>query len=117
MTQHTKDKLADALRAIPGVSDEMIRHAAEGYYHDYLSSLPLPEFQLVNDLRELANLPATPHASRQLLREMMQRVIDGDFDASVEEGDEWAASPDGQEAMRKLLRPPQLRSESGHQAQ
>jgi hypothetical protein len=32
-----------------------------------------------------------------------QRVIDGEFDATSEEGDEWAQSPDGQETFRKLL--------------
>jgi hypothetical protein len=34
---------------------------------------------------------------------LRRRVIDGEFDASGEEGDEWAASPEGQETFRKLV--------------
>jgi hypothetical protein len=33
---------------------------------------------------------------------MVDRVKDGDFDASKEESDAWAASPDGQETFRQL---------------
>jgi hypothetical protein len=100
--QHTTVKLAQALSAIPGVPREMIQRAVDGYYHDYLSPLAFPEMQLVADLRELASAPATPRDSRPLLREMSQRVIDGEFDATKEESDAWAASPEGQETFRQL---------------
>ena len=30
-------------------------------------------------------------------------VIQGDFDSSMEESEEWAASPDGQEAYKRLM--------------
>jgi hypothetical protein len=100
--KHTTVKLAEALSAIPGVPREMIEKAVSGHYHDYLSPLTFPEIQLVADLRELASLPATPAASRPLLRDMAQRVIDGDFDASKAESDAWAASPEGQDTFRQL---------------
>jgi hypothetical protein len=103
MSEHTTAKLAKALSEIPGVPKGMIQRAIDGYYHDYLSPLTFPEMQLVADLRELASLPATPRDSRPLLQEMAQRVIDGEFDASKEESDAWAASPEGQEAFRQLL--------------
>jgi hypothetical protein len=103
VSEHTTVKLATALSAIPGVPKNMIQRAIDGYYHDYLSPLTFPEIQLVADLRELASLPATPANSRPLLRQMAQRVIDGEFDASKEESDAWAASPEGQETFRQLV--------------
>ncbi len=89
---HTKDKLAEALNAI-GLT-EMATKAATGYYHDYLSPLDFPSIQLVNDLA----MTGTEEA--MALRE---RVINGEFDASNEEGDEWFNGPEGQDAMRRLM--------------
>lgn len=103
MPEHTTVKLARALGEIPGVPRAMIERAIDGYYHDYLSELAFPEMQLVQDLRDLASLGATPHDSRRLLREMAQDVINGKYDASAEESDEWAKSPEGQAAFRELL--------------
>jgi hypothetical protein len=102
MTEPTTAKLAKALSAIPGVPREMVTRAVDGYYHDYLSPLATPEIQLVSDLRELASQPATPRDSRPLLRTLAQAVIDGEYDATKEESDAWAASPDGQETFRAL---------------
>jgi hypothetical protein len=102
MTEHTTAKLARALSEIPGVPRDMIAKAISGHYHDYLSPLAMPEHQLVADLRSLASLPATPRDSRPLLRALADQVIAGDFDATKEESDAWAASPDGQETFRQL---------------
>lgn len=102
MSEHTTVKLAKALQEIPGVPREMIQRVVDGYYHDYLSPLTFPEIQLVADLRELEFAPATPRNSRPLLRDMRQRVLDGEFDASKEESDAWAASPEGQETFQQL---------------
>lgn len=102
MSKHTTAKLAEALSAVPGVPRDMIQRAVDGYYHDYLSPLTFPEMQLVADLRELASLPATPRDSRPLLRALADRVVDGEFDASKEEADAWAASSEGQETFRQL---------------
>ncbi len=44
----------------------------------------------------------TPRDSRPLLRQLAQRVLDGEFDATREESDAWAASPEGQETFRQL---------------
>lgn len=97
--EHTTAKLARALEAIPGVPEDMIGRARDGFYHDYLSPLDTPEIQLVTDLRELASLPAMPRNSRPLLRALAKAVIDGDYDASREEADEWARSAEGRETM------------------
>jgi hypothetical protein len=104
-SEHTTTKLARALEAIPGVPADMIKRATDGYYHDFLSPLDFPEITLVKDLRELAKLPATPRASRPLLRELAQAVINGDYDASTEESRAWMASPEGQETLAELARP------------
>lgn len=92
MPQHTKDKLADALR-MAGLHD-MADKAATGYYHDFLSDLDLPCLQLDIDLAAAA----TPAA--QALRE---RHANGEFDASLEESEAWADSDDGQETMGRLI--------------
>jgi len=88
---HTKDKLAEELDKI-GLK-HMAAKAREGYYHDFLSPLDTPEIQLANDLFEAKS----PEAMA-----LRKRVINGEFDASKEESDEWARSPEGQAAFRML---------------
>ena len=90
---HTKDKLAQAL-AEAGLP-EMAVMAAMGYYDDYQSPLALPSMQLDADLQ----VAGTPEA-----RALQLRHYDGEFDASIEESDEWAKSAEGQETMRRLIR-------------
>ena len=97
---HTKDKLAAALRAV-GLN-EMADKAATGYYHDFLSPRDLPEIALAFDLAGAAKLD-DPERARNILA-LRERVIDGDFDASAEESEEWAKSPEGQAAFKQLLR-------------
>ena len=92
---HTKDLLAEALLSI-GLMD-MAANAAAGFYHDFLSPLDTPTIQLVNDLAAVA----TPEAMA-----LRKRIMNGEFDASPEESDEWAASPEGQAAFSKLVRKP-----------
>jgi hypothetical protein len=99
---HTKDMLAAELRRI-GLADTsdkaatlfaMADKAAQGYYHDFLSPLDFPEMQLVNDLARVGTIEAMA---------LRQRIINGDFDATEEESEEWAASAEGQEALGKLV--------------
>jgi hypothetical protein len=90
---HTKDFLAQELRNA-GL-DEMAAKAETGYYHDFLSPLDFPETQLEADLRAVGRPAALALRARHL---------NGEFDASKEESDAWAASPDGQAAMRMLMR-------------
>jgi hypothetical protein len=104
MGEHTTVTLAKALREIPGVPQDMIDRAIAGHYHDFLSPLDFPEITLVSDLRALTKLPATPRDSRTLLTALAQAVIDGEYDASAEESDAWAASPEGREAFAVLAR-------------
>ena len=95
---HTKDMLAEALRNI-GL-DEIADKAAEGFYHDFLSPLALPEMALITTLGAAASKHPDKADAIETLR---RRVIDGDFDASAEESDEWAESEDGQDTFRRLV--------------
>lgn len=90
---HTNDILAAELRKI-GL-DAMAEKAATGYYHDFMSPLDLPEIQLVADLAAAG----TPEALA-----LRVRVMDGEFDATLEESEAWAAGPEGQAALGSLLR-------------
>jgi len=87
--QHTKDYLADELAKV-GL-DELAARARTGEFHDYLSPHALPEIELINELNKIGG-PAT--------KKILNRLINGEFDASREESDEWAKSPEGQELMR-----------------
>jgi hypothetical protein len=91
MTAITSQKLADALREA-GL-DSLALQAEGDHFHDYLSPLDAPCITLVQELDR--------HHTRAA-RELRKRVVEGEFDASREEGDEWARSPEGQAAFRKL---------------
>lgn len=90
---HTKDKLAAALRKA-GLED-MAKKAETGYYDDFLSPLGAPALQLAGDLARAG----TPAALA-----LRKRHINGEFDSTKEESDAWAASPEGQEAIGRLLK-------------
>lgn len=87
---HTTEKLALALEA-EGAPTDMIVKAREGYYHDFLSPLAFPETQLLADARL--------HG----LGSIADGVIRGEWDATKEESDDWAKSPEGQETFRDLI--------------
>lgn len=91
---HTKDILANELRKA-GLN-EMADKAATGYYHDFLSPLEAPCIQLAADLWKAG----TPEALA-----LRKRHINGEFDASKEESDAWAASADGRDAINSLAPP------------
>jgi len=92
-----KDILADALLKL-GLMDMSLK-ARGGYYHDFLSPLPMPEMQLVNDLAGAANrMPA----NRREILALRAAVINGEHDANVEESEAWARSPEGIAAMNML---------------
>lgn len=91
---HTKDRLAQAMReaALP---DNMINAACEGYYDDYLSPHADNMAVLLNHLMTIGTVAALS---------LRQRVINGEFDGTLEESEAWANSPDGQRAFRELTR-------------
>jgi hypothetical protein len=80
----------------------MADQAATGYYHDFLSPLSTPELQLCDDLAVAA--ACNPAEKTDDILALRKRVINGDFDASTEEGDAWAASPEGRATFARLVR-------------
>jgi hypothetical protein len=98
--KHTKDILAAEL-AKAGLLNMSVL-AANGYYHDFLSPLATPCIQLASDLAEAG----TPAALA-----LRARHLNGEFDATKEESDAWARSPDGQAAFSQLS--PEVRKALG----
>jgi hypothetical protein len=91
------DLLAQRLDAL-GLPD-LAKDVAAGKYHDFLSPYPLPELRLVSELARYAT--ALPDKATEIMA-VRHDVINGKYDATSEESDEWAASPEGQEAFRRL---------------
>jgi hypothetical protein len=79
----TSERLAEALTNA-GAPAEMVAHARDGYYDDYRSPLAMPLIQLVTDALE--------HG----LVGIAEQATNGDFDATIEESDAWAATEEGQ---------------------
>lgn len=91
MSEHTTKILARELRKA-GL-EYMAREAEGGYYHDYLSPLATPCIQLATDLKEAG----TPQALA-----LLERHLNGEFDATKEEGDEWMDTEDGKQTLAHL---------------
>lgn len=94
---HTKDKLAEAL-AVIDAPEAMVQRARDGFYHDFLSPLEMPAIKLAEDLADLAKDGNEGAAA------LRQRHLNGEFDASLEESEEWMNGPEGQAAMKALVR-------------
>jgi len=97
---HTKDMLAEELRRV-GLSN-MADRAATGYYHDFLSPLDFPEMALLDELRGEIEKCIEPSRQTEMMR-LSMRCMTGEFDATAEESEDWAKSPEGQETFGKLL--------------
>jgi hypothetical protein len=93
---HSKDFLAAELEkaGLPAMAER----ARAGYYHDYLSPLPFPEMELDKDLVEAI------HSGNEAAKELRRRHHNGEFDATTEESEAWAESPDGQAAIERLIK-------------
>jgi hypothetical protein len=100
MTAKTSETLALALEAI-GLTT-LAAKARTDEYHDYLSPHALPELMLVTDLL-LAAQDCEDDSTKMSILLLRQRCISGEFDATSEEADEWAKSPDGIETFTALF--------------
>ena len=100
MTAKTSENLAQVLHSV-GLFD-MEAKARRDQYHDYFSDDAFVSLTLERELREARDAQKDPILA-QMIEAIRQRHLNGDFDASKEESDEWAASPDGQETFRAFL--------------
>jgi hypothetical protein len=94
----TRDKLAAELRKCAEKAshwkksryEAFAKRAETGEFDDYSDTYVCPITQLYTELRA--------HG----LNKFATRVANGEFDATKEESDEWAASPSGQETFAML---------------
>ena len=101
MTAQSSEKLAQVLHAA-GLF-ELERRARKDEFHDFLSNHALPELELDAELVKVMRNHADQRT--RIAAEMIrQRLHDGEFDATLAESDEWAASEDGQDAFNRLIR-------------
>ena len=75
----TTERLAQALENA-AAPEEMVRAARAGRYDDFKSESATPIFDLVRDLQRIG------------AKDLAQRAIAGEFDASKEEADAWYAA-------------------------
>lgn len=100
MTAKTSQFLADALRSA-GFED-LAKRAEADEFHDFLSSDALCSITLDNELLKIICDQRVPPGQRFAATMLRERHHDGEFDASVEESDEWAESVEGRDAYRRL---------------
>ena len=99
MTERTRDRLARELRAVAEVAspdnatkyEAFAKRAETGEFDDYADTYVCPITQLHAEL------------SAAGLTKFAARVAAGEFDATKEESDEWARSPQGQEVANALF--------------
>jgi hypothetical protein len=99
MTAKSSQKLADALRAAG--FDELADRAALDEFHDFLSPHESPAIRLAFELASTARQAASVQ-QRNAAHFIRGRVVDGEFDATNEEADEWAQSREGRATTRSL---------------
>lgn len=103
----TRDKLAAALREVAAKAnvanaakyEALAARAATGEFDDYGEKYACPITQLHGELTVAG------------FTKFAARVANGEFDATIEESDEWARSPSGQAAARELS--PEMRKVLG----
>lgn len=70
--------------------DKIIDRAKKNYYHDYKSSLTAPQVQLYEDLMQIGAV------------EIANKVMQGEFDATRIESDEWMQS-EGKDLLKDAV--------------
>jgi hypothetical protein len=73
---------------------ELAERAGKGEFNEFFGLYAAPELHLAALLHEIHTPPALA---------VRARLINGEFDARLEESEEWARSEEGQDAMRQLL--------------
>jgi hypothetical protein len=91
MMNKTTERLIVALHE-EHAPEWIIVKATNMQYDDYLSDSAFNIADLVSDCRKAGGL-----------QKIINRAIDGQFDASEDESDAWAASPEGQATFQELL--------------
>lgn len=102
MTARTSQHLADTLRAAG--FEGLAERAETDEFHDFLSNHPAPAMVLDFELVSIISNDKNSERARMAAHHIRMRHHDGEFDADLEESDDWAASPEGQAAFKSLTR-------------
>ncbi len=91
-TKAAADRQAAAIREVATEQrhHKLAERAARGEFTDYADTHACPITELYRLCRQYG------------LHSLAERVADGEFDATKEESDEWAASASGQEIAKEL---------------
>ena len=80
----------------------MSKVAERGYYNDFFSPLAAPSLQLMRDLDVVLGMVPS-YEQKAKIQRIIERHKDGEFDATKEEAEEWAASAEGRETLSSLV--------------
>lgn len=74
---------------------EMAKRAESGEFNEFFGPYACGITRVAEELAAIGSMDAL---------KLRARVIKGEFDAGAEESEEWAASAEGQDAFRQLVR-------------
>jgi hypothetical protein len=100
-TAKTSERLAQVIHAL-GLFD-LEKKARANEYHDFLSEDPLCSMTLEQDLRRARDATQDRELASRI-EAVRQRHLNGEFDASLKESDDWANSKEGRAALRELTK-------------
>lgn len=95
MTAQSSEKLAKALEEHG--FHELAARARTDEFHDFRGTHPMPCMALMSELQQIK--PRSEGARR-----LIERHANGEFDATLEESDEWAKSEEGRAAFAQLMK-------------
>lgn len=76
--------------------------AREGEYNEFFGERATPMVDLVADLKQAHTASSDPTRQAQIVT-LLQRAMNGDFDATRAEYEEWRDSPEAQVILRELI--------------
>lgn len=83
---------------------DLALRAKEGEFNEFFGKHATPEILLVDLLHERRSDQSLPKPLRLAAHNIRLRIINGDFDAGIEESEEWGRSAEGKAAFRELAR-------------
>lgn len=107
MTARTSKLLAKAL--LLAEFDELAQRAMADEFHDFLSPHATPTLILDDILTNIAKDPARTVRDRAAASMIRNQLHAGEYDADETESADWAKSPAGKKALRKLAKDRQKR--------
>lgn len=99
----TKEILAQALHA--AALFDLERRARAGEFDDFESPSATPINDLVGALRAVSDAKPDDKDLRDRTMKLALRAMEGEWDGSPEEAEEWMQSPEGRAAVAELGKP------------